>query len=57
MGVELPHFSTFPLNDSATGGEVIHSYYREYQHARDHRGVMADEVYVGSVDNSSMRGR
>src|SRR5262245_2686763 len=30
MGVELPHFSTFPLNDSATGREIIRSYYRDY---------------------------
>src|SRR5262245_1934615 len=30
MGVELPHFSAFPLNDSATGREVIRSYYRDY---------------------------
>ena len=30
MGVELPHFSAFPLNDSAAGREVIRSYYREY---------------------------
>ena len=26
MGVELPHFSAFPLNDSAAGREVIRSY-------------------------------
>ena len=30
MGVELPHFSAFPLNDSAVGREVIRSYYRDY---------------------------
>ena len=30
MGVELPHFSTFPLNDSVAGREVIRSYYRDY---------------------------
>jgi S-methylmethionine-dependent homocysteine/selenocysteine methylase len=30
MGVELPHFSVFPLNDSATGREVIRRYYRDY---------------------------
>ena len=30
MGVELPHFSAFPLNDSAAGREVIRSYYRDY---------------------------
>ena len=30
MGVELPHFSAFPLNDSATGREVIRRYYRDY---------------------------
>jgi S-methylmethionine-dependent homocysteine/selenocysteine methylase len=30
MGVELPHFSTFPLNDNADGCEVIRSYYRDY---------------------------
>ena len=30
MGVELPHFSGFPLNDSAAGCEVIRSYYRDY---------------------------
>ena len=30
VGVELPHFSTFPLNDSATGREVIRRYYRDY---------------------------
>ncbi len=30
MGVELPHFSAFPLNDSAAGCEVIRSYYRDY---------------------------
>jgi homocysteine S-methyltransferase len=29
-GVELPHFSAFPLNDSAAGCEVIRSYYRDY---------------------------
>ena len=28
MGVELPHFSAFPLNDSAAGREVIRRYYR-----------------------------
>ena len=30
MGVELPHFSAFPLNDSETGREVIRGYYRDY---------------------------
>src|SRR5690242_1007984 len=30
MDVELPHFSGFPLNDSAAGCEVIRSYYRDY---------------------------
>jgi len=30
MGVELPHFSAFPLNDSAAGCEVIRSYNRDY---------------------------
>jgi len=30
MGVELPHFSAFPLNDSAAGREVIRRYYRDY---------------------------
>jgi homocysteine S-methyltransferase len=30
MGVELPHFSVFPLNDSAAGRDVIRSYYRDY---------------------------
>ena len=30
MGVELPHFSAFPLNDSAAGRDVIRSYYRDY---------------------------
>jgi S-methylmethionine-dependent homocysteine/selenocysteine methylase len=30
MGVELPHFSAFPLNDSASGREVIRRYYRDY---------------------------
>ena len=30
MGVELPHFSSFPLNDTATGREVIRRYYRDY---------------------------
>ena len=30
MGVELPHFSAFPLNDSVAGCEVIRSYYRDY---------------------------
>jgi homocysteine S-methyltransferase len=30
MGVELPHFSAFPLNDSATGREIIRRYYRDY---------------------------
>src|SRR4029078_5846468 len=30
MGVELPHFSAFPLNDSAAGADVIRSYYRDY---------------------------
>jgi homocysteine S-methyltransferase len=30
MSVELPHFSAFPLNDSAAGREVIRSYYRDY---------------------------
>src|SRR5262245_8404949 len=30
MGVELPHFSAFPLNDSPAGREVIHRYYRDY---------------------------
>jgi homocysteine S-methyltransferase len=30
MGVDLPHFSAFPLNDSAAGCEVIRSYYRDY---------------------------
>ena len=30
MGVELPHFSAFPLNDNAAGCEVIRSYYRDY---------------------------
>jgi homocysteine S-methyltransferase len=30
MGVELPHFSAFPLNDSAAGCEVIRSYYCDY---------------------------
>jgi homocysteine S-methyltransferase len=30
MGVELPHFSAFPLNDSAVGRDVIRSYYRDY---------------------------
>jgi len=29
MGVELPHFSAFPLNDSAAGRDVIRSYYRD----------------------------
>ena len=26
MGVELPHFSAFPLNDSATGRDLIRRY-------------------------------
>ena len=30
VGVELPHFSAFPLNDSAPGRDVIRSYYRDY---------------------------
>jgi homocysteine S-methyltransferase len=30
MGVELPHFSAFPLNDSTAGREVIRRYYRDY---------------------------
>ena len=30
MGVELLHFSAFPLNDSAAGRDVIRSYYRDY---------------------------
>ena len=30
MGVELPHFSAFPLNDSVAGRDVIRSYYRDY---------------------------
>jgi homocysteine S-methyltransferase len=30
MGVELPHFSAFPLNDSATGRDLIRRYYRDY---------------------------
>jgi homocysteine S-methyltransferase len=30
MGVELPHFAAFPLNDSAAGRDVIRSYYRDY---------------------------
>ena len=30
MGVELAHFSAFPLNDSAAGREVVRSYYRDY---------------------------
>jgi homocysteine S-methyltransferase len=30
MGVDLPHFSAFPLNDSAAGREVIRRYYRDY---------------------------
>ena len=29
MAVELPHFSAFPLNDSAAGRKVIRSYYRD----------------------------
>ncbi len=30
MGVELPHFSAFPLNDTDAGREVIRRYYRDY---------------------------
>jgi S-methylmethionine-dependent homocysteine/selenocysteine methylase len=30
VGVELPHFSAFPLNDNAAGCEVIRNYYRDY---------------------------
>jgi homocysteine S-methyltransferase len=30
MGVQLPHFSAFPLNDSEVGREVIRSYYRDF---------------------------
>jgi S-methylmethionine-dependent homocysteine/selenocysteine methylase len=30
MGVDLPHFSAFPLNDTATGRDVIRRYYRDY---------------------------
>src|SRR5215831_4719447 len=30
MGVGLPHFSVFPLNDSVAGREVIRRYYRDY---------------------------
>jgi S-methylmethionine-dependent homocysteine/selenocysteine methylase len=30
MGVDLPHFSAFPLNDSTAGREVIRRYYRDY---------------------------
>jgi homocysteine S-methyltransferase len=30
MGVELPHFSAFPLNDTASGRDVIRRYYRDY---------------------------
>ncbi|HWA18883.1 MAG TPA: homocysteine S-methyltransferase family protein [Devosia sp.] len=29
-GVDLPHFSAFPLNDSAAGRDVIRGYYRDY---------------------------
>ena len=35
MGVELPHFSAFPLNDSAAGREMIRSYYRDYLRQAD----------------------
>jgi S-methylmethionine-dependent homocysteine/selenocysteine methylase len=30
MGVELPHFSAFPLNDTSSGRDVIRRYYRDY---------------------------
>jgi len=30
MGIELPHFSAFPLNDTAAGRDVIRRYYRDY---------------------------
>ena len=30
MGVELPHCSAFPLNDSEQGRAVIRRYYRDY---------------------------
>jgi hypothetical protein len=30
MGVELPHFSAFPLNYTAAGREVLRRYYRDY---------------------------
>jgi len=30
MGMALPHFSVFPLNDSAAGRDAIRSYYRDY---------------------------
>ncbi|MEY2852951.1 MAG: hypothetical protein RL030_83, partial [Pseudomonadota bacterium] len=30
MGIELPHFAAFPLNDSASGRDVIRRYYRDY---------------------------
>jgi S-methylmethionine-dependent homocysteine/selenocysteine methylase len=30
MGIELPHFSAFPLNDTASGRDAIRRYYRDY---------------------------
>jgi homocysteine S-methyltransferase len=30
MGVELTHFSAFPLNDTAAGRDVLRRYYRDY---------------------------
>jgi homocysteine S-methyltransferase len=53
MGVELPHFSAFPLNDTAAGRDVIRRYYREYlQVARDARRgfVFATDTWRASPD-------
>lgn len=30
MGIDLPHFSAFPLNDTAAGRDAIRRYYRDY---------------------------
>ena len=53
MGVELPHFSAFPLNDSAAGREVIRRYYRDYlpvARAAGRRFLFATDTWRANPD-------
>lgn len=53
MGVELPHFSAFPLNDTDVGREVIRRYYRDYIPVAKAAGrgfLLATDTWRASAD-------